>query len=72
MQNLGLKKVGKTTRSFRYDLYQIPHEYRVEVMTISKGFDLVDRVPENYGWRLITLYRRQSPKASPRKGNARR
>ena len=36
-----------------------------EVMTRSKGFDLIDGVPENYGWRLITLYRRQSPKASP-------
>ena len=38
-------------------------------MTRSKGFDFIDRVPENYGWGLITLYRRQSPKASPRKGN---
>ena len=43
---LKLKKVGKTTRSFRYDLNQIPYDYRVKMTNRLKGFDLVDRVPE--------------------------
>ena len=41
---LKLKKVGKTTRLFRYDLSQIPYDYTVEVMNRLKGLDLVDRV----------------------------
>ena len=43
---LKLKKVGKTTRSFRYDLNQIPYIYTVEVTNKLKGSDLIDRVPE--------------------------
>ena len=43
---LKLKKVGKTTRSFRYELNQIPYDYTVEVTNRFKGFDLIDRVPE--------------------------
>ena len=42
---LKLKKVGKTTRSFRYDLNQIPYDYTVEVRNRFKGLDLIDRVP---------------------------
>ena len=41
-----LKKVGKTTRSFRYDLNQIPSDYTVEVRNRFKGLDLIDRVPD--------------------------
>ena len=41
-----LKKVGKTTRPFRYDLNQIPYDYTVEVTNRFKGLDLIDRVPE--------------------------
>ena len=41
-----LKKVGKTTRPFRYDLNQIPYDYTVEVTNTFKGLDLIDRVPE--------------------------
>ena len=41
-----LKKVGKTTRPFRYDLNQIPCNYTVEVTNRFKGLDLIDRVPE--------------------------
>ena len=41
-----LKKVGKTTRPFRCDLYQIPYVYTVEVTNKFKGLDLIDRVPE--------------------------
>ena len=43
---LKLKKVGKTTRPFRYDLNQIPYNYTVEVTSGFKEFDLIDRVPE--------------------------
>ena len=43
---LKLKKLGKTTRPFRYDLSQIPYDYTVEVETRFKGLDLIDRVPE--------------------------
>ena len=42
---LKLKKVGKTTRPFRYDLNQIPYDYTVEVTNRFKGLDLIDRVP---------------------------
>ena len=43
---LKLKKVGKTTRPFRYDLSQIPYDYTAEVRNRFKGLDLIDRVPE--------------------------
>ena len=43
---LKLKKVGKTTRPFRYDLNQIPYGYTVEVINRFKGLDLIDRVPD--------------------------
>ena len=41
-----MKKVGKTTRPFRYDLNQLPYNYIVEVRNRFKGLDLIDRVPE--------------------------
>ena len=41
-----MKKVGKATRPFRYDLNQIPYDYTVEVRNRFKGLDLIDRVPE--------------------------
>ena len=43
---LKLKKAGKTTRPFRYDLNQIPYGYTVEVTNRFKGLDLIDRIPE--------------------------
>ena len=43
---LQLKKVGKTTRPFRYDLNQIPYDYTVEVRNRFKGLDLIDKVPD--------------------------
>ena len=49
---LKLKKVGKTTRPFRYDLNQIPYDYTVEVTNRFTGLDLVDRVPEEL-WKEI-------------------
>ena len=45
-----LKKVGKTTRPFRYDLNQIPYNYTVEVRNRFKGLDLIECL-KNYGWR---------------------
>ena len=50
---LKLKKVGKTTRPFRYDLYQIPYDYTVEVRNRFKGLDLIDRVPDEL-WNGMT------------------
>ena len=55
---LKLKKVGKTTRPFKYDLNQIPYDYRMEVTNRFKGLDLIECL-KNYGWRFVTLYRRQ-------------
>ena len=49
---LKLKKVGKTSRSFRYDLNQVPSDYTVEVINRFKGLDLIDRVPEEL-WREV-------------------
>ena len=54
---LKLKKIGKTTRPFRYDLNQIPYVYRVEVTNRFKGLDLIDCL-KNYGQRFITMYMR--------------
>ena len=53
---LKLKKVGKTTRQFRYDINQIPDDYIVEVRNIFNGLDLIDCLM-NYGWRFVTLHR---------------
>ena len=47
-----LKKVGKTTIPFRYDLNQIPYDYTVEITNRFKGLDLIDRVPEEL-WREV-------------------
>ena len=66
-----MKKVGKTTRPFRYDLNQIPYDYTVEVRNRFKGLDLIERL-KNYGQRFMTLYRRQGSRPSPRKRNAKR
>ena len=55
---LKLKKVGKTTRPFRYDLNQIPYDYTVEVTNRFMKLDLIECL-KNYGQRFITLYRRQ-------------
>ena len=49
---LKLKKVGKTTRPFRYDLNQTPYDYTVEVRNRFKGLDLIDRVPDEL-WREV-------------------
>ena len=68
---LKLKKIGKTTRPFRYDLNQIPYEFTVEVRNRFKGLDLIEFL-KNYEWSFITLYRRQGSKSFPRKRNTKR
>ena len=55
---LKLKKVGKTTRPFRYDLNQIPFNYTVKVTNRFKGLDLIGSL-KNYGWRSVPFYKRQ-------------
>ena len=65
---LKLKKVGKTTRPFRYDLNQIPYDYTVEVENSFKGLNVIECLM-NYGQRFVTLYRRQGSRPSPRKRN---
>ena len=67
---LKLKKVKKTIRPFKYDLNQIPYDYTVEVRNRFKGLDLIECLM-NYGMRLMTLYRRQGSRPSPRKRNRR-
>ena len=59
-----LKKIGKTTRPFRYDLNQIPYDYTVEVRNRFKGLDLIEYLM-NYGQRFMTLYGRQGSRPSP-------
>ena len=66
-----MKKVGETTRPFRYDLNQIPYDYTVEVTNRFKGLDLIECLM-NYGRRFVTLYRRQGSKPSLRKRNAKK
>ena len=63
---LKLKKVGKTTRPFSYDLNQIPYDYTVEVRNRFKGLYLIECMM-NHGRRFRTLYRRQGPRPCPQK-----
>ena len=66
-----MKKVGKTTRPFGYDLNQVPYDYTVEVRNRFKGLELTECLI-NYGWRFVTFYRRQGARPSPRKRNAKK
>ena len=52
-----MKKVGKTTRPFRYDLNQIPYDYTVEVRNRFKGLDLIDRGPEELWMEVRNIYK---------------
>ena len=66
-----MKKVGKTTRPFRYDLNQNPYDYTVEVRNRFKELDLIDSARLTIDReRFVTLYRRQVSRPSPRKRNA--
>ena len=69
---LKLKKVGKTTRQFRYDLNQIPYDYTVEVTNRFKVLDLIDRVPEELWTEVHDIAQEAMIKISQRKRNAKR
>ena len=64
---LKLKKVGKTTRPFRYDISQIPYDYTVEVRNIFKGLDLIDRVPEELWMEACDIVQDAVTKTVPKK-----
>ena len=60
-----MKKVGKTTRPFRYDLNQIPYDYTVEVRNRFKGLDLIDRVPDELWNEVRDIVRETGIKTIP-------
>ena len=62
-----MKKVGKTTRPFRYDLSQIPYNYTVEVTKRFKGLDLIDRVPEELRTKVRDAVQEAVIKTIPKK-----
>ena len=62
-----MKKVGKTTRSFRYDLNQIPYDYTVEVRNRFKGLDLIDRMPEELWMEVCDIVQEAVIKTIPKK-----
>ena len=64
---LKLKKVGKTTRPFRYDLNQSPYDYTVEVANRFKGLDLIDRVPEELWTEVHNIVQEAVIKTIPKK-----
>ena len=64
---LKLRKVGKTTRPFRYDLNQIPYDYTVEVTNRFKGIDLVDRVPKELWMEVCDIVQEAVIKTIPKK-----
>ena len=71
LPNSDLKKVGKNTRPFRYNLNQITYDYTVEVRNRFKGRNLIEYLMD-YGQRLVTLYRRQGSRPPPWKRNAKK
>ena len=60
-----MKKIGKTTRSSRYDLNQIPCDYRVKVGNSLKGLDLIDRVPEELWMEVCDIVQETGIKTIP-------
>ena len=62
-----MKKVGKTTRLFSYDLNQIPYNYTVEVTNRFKGLDLTDRVPEELWTEVRDIVQEAGIKTIPKK-----
>ena len=62
-----MKKVGKTTRPFRYDLNQIPYDYTVEVRNQFKGLDLIDKVPDELWMEVRDIVQEAGIKTTPKK-----
>ena len=69
---LKLKKVGKTTRPFRYDLNQNPYDYTVEVTNKFQGLDLIDRVLDELWMEVRDIVQEAGIKTIPKKRNAKR
>ena len=67
LSNSDLKKVGETTRPFRYDINQIPYDYTVEVRNIFKGIDLIDKVPEELWMEVCDIVQEAGIKTIPKK-----
>ena len=67
-----MKKVGKTSRPFRYDLNQIPYDYTVEVRNRFKRLDLIDRVPDELWTEVHDIVEETGIKTIPRKRNAKK
>ena len=61
------KKLGKTTRPFRYDLNQIPNNYTVEVRNSFKGLDLIDRVPDELWTEVCDIVQETGIETIPKK-----
>ena len=62
-----MKNVGKTTRSFRYDLNQIPYDYTVEIRNRFKGLDLIDRVSDELWTEVCDIVQKTGIKTIPKK-----
>ena len=69
---LKLKKEGKTTRPYRYDLNQIPYDYTVDVRNRFKGLDMIDRVPDELWNEVHDIIQGQGSRPSPWKRNAKK
>ena len=67
-----MKKVGKTTRPFRYDLNQIPYDYTVEVTNRFKGLDLIDRQPEELWMEVHDIVQEAVIKTFPKKNKCKK
>ena len=67
-----MKKVGKTNRSFRHDINQIPYDYTVEVRNRFKGLDLIDRVPDELWMEVHNIVHETGIKTIPWKRNAKK
>ena len=67
-----MKRVGKTTRPFRYDLNQVPYNYTVEVTNRFKGLDLIDRVPEELWMEVRDIVQEEEIKTFPKKNKCKK
>ena len=67
-----LKKVGETTRPFRYDLNQIPYDYIVDMRNIFKGLDLIDRVPNEVWMEVHDIVQEAGIKTIPKKNKCKK
>ena len=67
-----MKKVGKTTRPFRYELNQIPYDYTVDVKNRFKRLDLIDRVPEELWMEVQNIVQEAVIKTIPKKNKCKK